>query len=240
MVPDQAKHERVRSYFNKPSLYLKSTYQIAVRSQQVKQLLGDLRGATIADIGCGDGSVSLPFVPENQVTFVDAADGMLERAVEQVPTEYRDHAEFVCSDVMDFDPERSYDVLLFIGVLAHVEDVPKTIRKLGSLVRPDGKLVIQITDFCSLIGFTNYVYTRFRNAFSRSIRHSVNRLCFDEVLRRAKESGFTYVNHCTNWSLLPGMGAMSQERLYRYTIATGNNRFLRRFGSEIICVLRKN
>jgi 2-polyprenyl-3-methyl-5-hydroxy-6-metoxy-1,4-benzoquinol methylase len=116
-----SKSAKVEAFFSDPDPYLRNNCAIAVRSTLVKDLLGEIRHSRILDLGCGDGSVSVHFLAQrNSVTMLDLSWAMLERARANTPPEYRSRVDYVNADLLDFEAERPYDVVLCIGVLAHV------------------------------------------------------------------------------------------------------------------------
>src|SRR5438552_742750 len=125
------KASQVKAFFEKPDLYLKSSRKnISVRTTIVKELLGDLSGFRVLDLGCGDGSISLQFLPDMEsLTLVDLSSAMLERAVRATPIEYRSRVQYVNLDLSDFHSTQKYDVVLCLGLLAHVESIEQTIER---------------------------------------------------------------------------------------------------------------
>ncbi|HDP95493.1 MAG TPA: class I SAM-dependent methyltransferase [Candidatus Aminicenantes bacterium] len=50
--------------------------------------------------------------------------------------------QFVQADLMKFDPEESFDLVLMIGVLHHLEEIPAAVRKVRTLLKPGGYFVV--------------------------------------------------------------------------------------------------
>lgn len=113
----------------------------------VRQLLGDLDGGRMIDLGCGDGSLSLQFADRvDEIALVDASEPMLEAARGNVRPA-RANVTFHTADLTAGPvgiPEA--DVVLCVGVLAHVPDPRELVQEAAALVSPGGRLLLQVTD----------------------------------------------------------------------------------------------
>lgn len=113
-----------------------------VRFQLSFERLGDLRGKTLADIGCGSG----PYVIEAlrrgavQVVAVDPAPGMLKLLHERLASTGNEQK---CTIVKGSLPETSIprcDHAIVMGVMDYVEDPRPFLRALRSSVRTSAVL----------------------------------------------------------------------------------------------------
>jgi SAM-dependent methyltransferase len=121
-------------------------YSIAHRTtaRAVADLPGPLR---VLDVGGGDGADSLPLAEGHQVTVLDFAPELLERAVQAAVAEgVADRVRTVCADLDGFLSNdhadalapTAFDVVLCHNVLHYRADVPATVRLLVGRVRPGG------------------------------------------------------------------------------------------------------
>src|SRR5437867_2018514 len=86
--PVPSRMANVRAFFEEPESYLHRDFQVEVRAEIVRAMLPDAVGLRILDIGCGDGRVSLQFLPQaKQVTLLDLSESMLHRARANVPSD---------------------------------------------------------------------------------------------------------------------------------------------------------
>ena len=140
-------------HFNNPDLYLKNNFNVEIRSQLIRKLLGEPSNLQILDLGCGDGRLSLQFLADNnRITLVDRSRPMLERARENTPEHFRDRVGYVNHDILGFQPSELYDVVICVGVLAHVTSIESAVAKIASLVRPGGRCIIEFTDAAQPLG----------------------------------------------------------------------------------------
>ena len=81
-VPEQAaapRVELVRTFFDQPQNYLeRKRFDIRLRAETTKTFLEGTNCTKIIDIGCGDGSVSLPLLlSDRYLTLLDLSSTML-------------------------------------------------------------------------------------------------------------------------------------------------------------------
>lgn len=92
----------------------------------------------IIDVGCGAGWMSERLAAFGRVTGTDLADEVLERARVRAP-----HITYISGDFMTLAlrPE-GFDIAVSLEVLSHVRDQPAFLRRVASLLRPGGRLLL--------------------------------------------------------------------------------------------------
>ena len=136
---------RARSYFS-GSEYHRKSYMSIRRSEIVRDLLGDVRGERILDLGSGSGTVSLPLLPEcKELTLVDYSGAALEIAKSRIPSEYEDKVDLVAGDIFQFNASVPFDVVLCIGLLAHVDSTEDALRCVSQNLTQGGRCIVQLT-----------------------------------------------------------------------------------------------
>jgi 2-polyprenyl-3-methyl-5-hydroxy-6-metoxy-1,4-benzoquinol methylase len=231
--------ERVRAFFETDS-YLAGNAGIAVRAQLVERLLGPCSNAGILDLGCGDGSLSLPFLEcGNALTLVDFSESMLDRARSATPAPHRDRAQFVQSDISTFEPSDRYDVVLCVGVLAHVPSVPETVRKVAASLRPGGQALIQISDASLRVNWLLQKYQALRALIVRDARQVVNRITAAELVELARSSGLELVASERYSFGLPGTRILPYRWRRAFELYTVNHPFLMHRGIETLLLFLK-
>jgi SAM-dependent methyltransferase len=141
--------DQVRSVFEDTPRYLNSRQvDMRVRSETVKTFAAGLNARRVLDIGCGDGSISLPLLTStSQLTLLDLSASMAALARANVPANLAGNVEVRNEDFMaaSFEP-RSFDLIVSVGVLAHVESADAFLAKIATLLRPGGSLIVEFTD----------------------------------------------------------------------------------------------
>lgn len=235
------KNERVKAFFDKPEKYLKDDYDISIRALIVRELLGDVSNIKMLDIGCGDGSISLQFSSDtNQITLVDISEKMLELARNNTSDIYIENSEYINSDLLSYETNEQFDIVLCIGVLAHVDSIEQTIAKVSSLLKPGGRCIIQITDNDKMTGKFINTYNGVRNLFDSLSRYSLNKTGLSQIVSLAHRNKLTLVTKRQYLSPLLGMGMLSDEWLYKYEYFTLTHDFFSKFGSETLGLYKKD
>jgi 2-polyprenyl-3-methyl-5-hydroxy-6-metoxy-1,4-benzoquinol methylase len=111
------------------------------------QLLGDLRGKSVLDVGCGEGEDAMILAKLGAtVTGLDVSPGAIALAKQRAELNgVSDRTRFVCAALTAGElPPRSFDVIWIDNVLHHVlDDLEKTVRALLASAKP-GALVLCI------------------------------------------------------------------------------------------------
>jgi ubiquinone/menaquinone biosynthesis C-methylase UbiE len=150
------KVNQVQSFFERPEQYLnRRSFEIRIRAETVRELVEHCDDMRILDIGCGDGSVSLPLLTQTtRLTLLDLSSNMLSIARSKIPRGAAQNIETLNQDfsTAQFEPQ-SFDLVLCVGVLAHVVSPADFIAKMLSLLRPGGSIILECTD-------SRHIFTR--------------------------------------------------------------------------------
>jgi predicted RNA methylase len=108
------------------------------RFDWVMRKSGDVRGKTIADVGCGSGR----FVAElakrgaSRLVGIDVAPNMLDLARKLVKQEgVADRCEFVHTDVLNWTRDDVFDETIAIGFWDYIADPPSRLRIIRKMTR---------------------------------------------------------------------------------------------------------
>jgi SAM-dependent methyltransferase len=146
-----ATSDQIKAYFDTDA-YVRRNPIISVRAQLLSEMLRATRDSRIIDLGCGDGTLTRPLLRDgNRLTLVDFSGPMLDRARAHFPSDAP--VEFVESDVLSYHSIEPADVVVCIGVLAHVSSPEAVIAHIAGLMRPNGICVLEITDRSSPMGW---------------------------------------------------------------------------------------
>lgn len=235
---------RVKAVFEEPHRYLSRWKpDIRIRRESVEAYAASFHFKRLLDIGCGDGSISLPLAgKERHLMLLDLSASMTALAASKVPPELATSVEVLNGDVMAMsfggDP---LDLIVCIGVLAHVDSPDAFAGKIASLLESNGHLIVEFTDSYHFCGRLNHFFSRIRQAFAPA-RSSLNLFSADTAVRLMERHGFRLVSEFRYCQLsLPGLRFIGDRFRYwivRFLFGTapkGRNGCL---GNEYICLFR--
>jgi len=233
----------VRSLFEKPNWYLKRIHNIRIRIETVKEFLKNESFSRILDIGCGDGSISLPLLtPQRHLTLTDLSEGMLSIAHSKIPAELVENVEIVNKDFMAAAfGEQSYDLIVCVGVLAHVDSPEALLRKIVSLLEPGGSLVLEQT---AADHFMTDIVRLLEKAHGLFVpeKYERNQLSRSEIIGMLEKQGLELVASFRYSLPLPGMHRLfNQNSLYkmiRLVYGAYPHARLSRLGNECIYLFK--
>ncbi len=215
-----SKTEQVRSLFEVPEKYLDPRqYDIRIRVETVQQFTHALKFESVLDIGCGDGSISLPLLPRcSKLTLLDLSANMLNLARQRIPSNRLNDVELMSGDFIGANCEpQSFDLILCIGVLAHVDSPASVIEKVARLARPGAWVILEFTDSFHFWGVPVVLYQR-ALALLRPEPYKLNRLKKSQVLGLCSDNGLG-VSEVYRYGL-PPLGShklLSQKGMYSLT-----------------------
>lgn len=231
---------QVRSFFNDSDYLKDSADRITIRSQLVKQFLGTPHNIRILDIGCGDGSLSLPLLNEtNSVTFIDIAENMLETVRKKIPDKYRIRTQIIHGSFDRICDDEKFDVVICVGVIAHVTNVSDLWTKICSILEPDGLLIVETTPNPFPMGNLLLPYYYFRKKLKCNSTYKKNRLSIQNLRDIATSHNLAEIDHVRFSFPLPTMSHWPQKLKLKYTKLTLTNPILSKFGCEHIFLFKK-
>ncbi len=101
------------------------------RFDWVMQRCGDVRGASICDIGCGSGRFVTEFAKRGaaRVVGVDVAPDMLRLSKELVTADgVADRCDFVLADVLNWKTQEKFDITIAIGLWDYIQEPAERMR----------------------------------------------------------------------------------------------------------------
>lgn len=237
--------ERVRGVFENAPRYFKSRgVDIRFRVDTVSAYARRVRYQRGLDIGCGDGTISLQLVNmRTRFTLMDLSSSMVARAKENIPEGLKDNVTVRNEDfaIADFDSQK-FDLIVSVGVIAHVDSPDDFLRKIRSLMRPGAALILEFTDAYHPIGWVGR-FSRWLKELVKPAPYSTNKLSFKEVTRMFEdnhlilEAKFRYSR-----IPIPGLNRVinreQEYKLIRSLFGDCNENRNAAFGNEYICLLR--
>jgi ubiquinone/menaquinone biosynthesis C-methylase UbiE len=121
-------------------------------------LLGRLRpGATLLDVGCGPGTITVDLaarVAPGRVTAVDSSAQALREASTAAAERGVTNVDFAVADVHALDfPDNTFDVVHAHQVLQHVTDPVRALREMRRVCRPGGVVAARDADYAAMTWF---------------------------------------------------------------------------------------
>lgn len=240
-----SKTEHVKSLFEVPEKYLNPRqYDIKIRAETVQLFTDNLTFERVLDIGCGDGSISLPMLSRcKQLTLLDISKSMLSLASKRIPSERIPDVNLIEGDFISSNLEpQSYDLIFCIGVLAHVDSPAAVIAKVARLAKPGALVVLEFTDSFHFWGIPVVLYQKILKLL-RPEPYKLNRLRKKQVLDMCQENGLG-ISELYRYGL-PPLGShkfISQKEMYsltRHLFGPSNQNRKRWMGNQFIYRLKK-
>ena len=114
-----------------------------LEQELIIKLVGDVQGARVLDVGCGDGLLALLLGEMGgSVVGLDASQAMLDAARARASAHSVDLA--FCRGRAENVPfaDESFDLVVAVTILCFVPEAEHTFKELGRVLRPGGRLVI--------------------------------------------------------------------------------------------------
>lgn len=222
--------------------YTSQEYGIKIRSEIVQAYCTDKPFTNILDIGCGNGMLSVPLLPNSENLILnDVSENMLKRAKANIPTNQKHKVDFISGDYMKAGNTGPHDLIICFGVLAHVEDPQQILSKAASVLSPEGEIILQNTSSGHFIyGMIDWVKRRLRK---NSYGYSYNRIDHKELKQWLHGLNLEIVDIFRyNHAFLFIKGPFSKKVKYKFTKSVfgkyGNNR-MKWLGSDYVYFIRK-
>ena len=117
---------------------------VMLEEPHVERLLGDVRGLSVLDVGCGTGRHAVRMAQAGaRVTALDFSQGMLAKARTKPGASDVTFVEHDIRRRLPFE-DATFERVLSCLMLDHVFDLPAFFSELRRLVRPDGFVVASV------------------------------------------------------------------------------------------------
>ncbi len=135
-----------------PNDTFKTLGDLNIHSWLLKSLPEPIKkGSKILDAGCGTGEVSLFLSQFGDVTGIDFSENSISRAETnrvfyKIGFKQVEKIRFLQDDLVNLKHDEKYDYIFSMGVLHHIPDVGRAIDNLKNLLKPDGCMVLVVTN----------------------------------------------------------------------------------------------
>jgi len=208
----------VKNFFNSPDSYLRNNTTIPARVELIKGMLAGKNYNDCLELGCGDGSISLSLNERvNTLTLVDISPRMIEIARKKTLEKYQKKVQYHIGDATTYSARKQFELILCIGVLAHVNSVDALVENISRLSLPGGWLLIQISDSETLWGSIINLNLR----IGKKLKYSTNQMTESSVKQLFVACGFKAQKTVTYSDAGFGLGMIHKSLATRFKVLSG-------------------
>jgi 2-polyprenyl-3-methyl-5-hydroxy-6-metoxy-1,4-benzoquinol methylase len=154
-----------------------------------REHLGDLRGLSVLEIGCGRGSFARYLQQQGaNLVAADFSESAIEIAKRRLAG--LSNYKLLVADIQEIPFEaETFDVVVSLATLEHVRDPDAALRELVRVTKKGGRLMVMIPNYLSLVGLWR-VYCRLIGRPYHEVGQPINHpLIFIGLIRKLKRLG---------------------------------------------------
>jgi ubiquinone/menaquinone biosynthesis C-methylase UbiE len=185
------KTDEVKAFFERTDVYLTYNYNLRIRAETVGHFLRDQKFEEVLDMPCGTGDISVPFLGSfGKLTMMDFSENMIATSRSRVPEAAMSKVELINADFYRHDfGGKQYDLVMNIGILAHIDEPFRFLDETMKLVKPGGKLILQNTDSDHWFAKLIHSYLGFRRMVGKD-KYKLNKVSEKKMLDHIARNGF--------------------------------------------------
>jgi 2-polyprenyl-3-methyl-5-hydroxy-6-metoxy-1,4-benzoquinol methylase len=138
-------------------------------------------GNEVLEIGCGNGNFT-QFLAQQclQVTAIDINQEYVSLAKERL--QGKAGVEILVADVNKMQWEKSFDTVIMLDVLEHIEDDIQLLRQLKEGIKPNGKLIIKVPALPWLYSPMDQAIAHYRRYNKKTLVAALEKASFTEPI----------------------------------------------------------
>lgn len=173
------------------------------KTELIKPFLEKNKGFNALDIGCGDGFFTFKVLELGY--RVDAMDVSVEaiRSTEE-RIKKLDTSEYINifnKDLFEFESRKKYDVILCLEVLEHIKDDIKALKRINSLLKKDGLLILSVPHRQDLWNYSDEVGGHYRRYSKVGLTEKLKHADFE--IDKIFDYGFPFIRSFTHGFSVP-------------------------------------
>ncbi|MFT7611165.1 MAG: 2-polyprenyl-3-methyl-5-hydroxy-6-metoxy-1,4-benzoquinol methylase [Parvicellaceae bacterium] len=213
-----SREQEVQSFFERPEIYLHFDYNLKIRGENVMSFIGDQKFQKAIDMPCGNGIISTLIIDQTEkLTCIDFSSKMVELTRQNIPEEKHEKVTFINDDFYNQSfEEESYDLVVCLGILAHIKDPIGYVKAVGELVKPGGKFILQNTNHGHFYAKLIRLYLGFRKLVGKD-KYALNKVRSKDILSAVRVDFNVVKQFKYNQSFLGFSRLFSNERKYKLT-----------------------
>lgn len=109
----------------------------------ILERIGDVRGKTVLEIGCGDGTLAVLLAEQGaKVSAIDMSEAMIQAARRRAQERNVDvNFQVAAAERIPFEAEK-FDIVVAMSILCFIKNASPVFQEIARVLRPGGRLVI--------------------------------------------------------------------------------------------------
>jgi ubiquinone/menaquinone biosynthesis C-methylase UbiE len=114
-----------------------------LEGQLILELVGNVRGCRVLDVGCGDGEFAMQLGTCGAIVIgIDTSAAMIEAAKDRAKA-HNENVSFLVASAEHLPfPAGQFDVVTAVTILCFIDDARPVFREVARVLRPGGHLVV--------------------------------------------------------------------------------------------------
>jgi 2-polyprenyl-3-methyl-5-hydroxy-6-metoxy-1,4-benzoquinol methylase len=144
---------------------------------QVKPHLGN----DVLEVGCGNGNFTVFLAQQSQkVTSLDLDESYIRMTKSRLAGQA--NVEVLLADATTIGLQRSFDTVIMLDVLEHIEDDIGMLKKLSGCLRTGGKLIIKVPALSCLYSPLDSAIGHYRRYHKTTLKRAIKKAYFADPL----------------------------------------------------------